>query len=344
MIVVLRLPDRVLRRAARCGSSCSATPRVAPHPRAALPRRRRRRASGVLRVPVDLRERRPGRSPDYVYWWQVVGQIALLVRDRRGGCSTRRLARAHVARPRCANSIACRPRSSATRSRAPSTTRASSSRSGSPSATRTPTRDGTPVDASGAGLAPRGDGARERRGAARCARPRPEPAGGRASSSTRPAPRRGSRSRTPASRPSSGRSSPRCRSRARASSRPATSERRRIERDLHDGAQQRLVALALELRGRAEAARRPTSTPSSSDVLADARRRAAARASASCASSRAASTRAILTEDGPRRGARVARRPDADPGADRRGPAGAAAAARSRAPPTSSPARRSRMR
>jgi signal transduction histidine kinase len=33
--------------------------------------------------------------------------------------------------------------------------------------------------------------------------------------------------------------------------------RRRIERDLHDGAQQRLVSLALQLRGRAQASRRP---------------------------------------------------------------------------------------
>ena len=40
-------------------------------------------------------------------------------------------------------------------------------------------------------------------------------------------------------------------------------QRRRIERDLHDGAQQRLVALALEL-VRAAAPRRPTWTPTSS--------------------------------------------------------------------------------
>ena len=38
------------------------------------------------------------------------------------------------------------------------------------------------------------------------------------------------------------------RNRAPGSSRPADEERRRIERDLHDGAQQRLVALALQLR------------------------------------------------------------------------------------------------
>ena len=40
----------------------------------------------------------------------------------------------------------------------------------------------------------------------------------------------------------------RCGARARGSSRPACQERRRLERNLHDGAQQRLVALSLTLR------------------------------------------------------------------------------------------------
>ena len=64
--------------------------------------------------------------------------------------------------------------------------------------------------------------------------------------------------------------------------------RRRLERDLHDGAQSRLVALALLLRtargrvGDDDEARGRCSTR---------RRRSCARASPSCASSRAASTR-----------------------------------------------------
>ena len=58
---------------------------------------------------------------------------------------------------------------------------------------------------------------------------------------------RRSRSRTRACRSSCGRASRSCGARARAWSRPASSERQRLERNLHDGAQQRLVALSLEL-------------------------------------------------------------------------------------------------
>ena len=64
--------------------------------------------------------------------------------------------------------------------------------------------------------------------------------------------------------------------------------RRRLERDLHDGAQSRLVALALLLRtarGRARRRRRARGRCSTRP------RRSCARASPSCASSRAASTR-----------------------------------------------------
>jgi signal transduction histidine kinase len=50
----------------------------------------------------------------------------------------------------------------------------------------------------------------------------------------------------------------------------ADTARRRIERDLHDGAQQRLVALALELRGSVQASPRP-----GADVLAAEMERAA---------------------------------------------------------------------
>ena len=66
------------------------------------------------------------------------------------------------------------------------------------------------------------------------------------------------RSRTSGWRPSCAPGSRSCAPRARGSSRPADEERRRLERDLHDGAQQRLVALALNLRlaGR-EARQRP---------------------------------------------------------------------------------------
>ena len=68
----------------------------------------------------------------------------------------------------------------------------------------------------------------------------------------------------------------------------ADAERRRIERDLHDGAQQRLVSVALTLRlAEAKIAPTPTGAPGSS------RRRARRRRSRSpsCASSPAASTR-----------------------------------------------------
>jgi hypothetical protein len=55
-------------------------------------------------------------------------------------------------------------------------------------------------------------------------------------------------SRRCASTPSPRRSSPRCAPHAPGSSRPADRARRDIERNLHDGAQQRLVSVALGLR------------------------------------------------------------------------------------------------
>ena len=83
-------------------------------------------------------------------------------------------------------------------------------------------------------------------------------------SSTRSARRRAWRWRTPACRPSCAPSSTRCAPRVSASSKPATPSVDALERDLHDGAQQRLlgIRLALQLvRGRlADAAPRSTSS------------------------------------------------------------------------------------
>ena len=69
---------------------------------------------------------------------------------------------------------------------------------------------------------------------------------GHASWSTRSAPPRRSRSRTSGWTPSCARRSRSCAPRARGSCEAGYEERRRLERDLHDGAQQRLVALALD--------------------------------------------------------------------------------------------------
>ena len=86
-----------------------------------------------------------------------------------------------------------------------------------------------------AGRADRGD--RPRRGAARS----------RASSSRRRPRTPSSRSRTSGCGPRTNRRRASCASRAPGSWPPRTRERRRIERDLHDGAQQRLVALRIRL-------------------------------------------------------------------------------------------------
>ena len=67
----------------------------------------------------------------------------------------------------------------------------------------------------------------------------------------------------------------------------ADAERRRIERDLHDGAQQRLVALAMTL-GRARATEDPELARTAASTRPTARPR---RRWSSCATSRAASTR-----------------------------------------------------
>ena len=79
------------------------------------------------------------------------------------------------------------------------------------------------------------------------------------------------------------------RARAPASSRPATRERRRIERDLHDGAQQHLVALAVSVQPRPPD-RRHRSRRRQGDARPD-RRATCRRRCRSCATSRTASTR-----------------------------------------------------
>ena len=68
----------------------------------------------------------------------------------------------------------------------------------------------------------------------------------------------------------------------------ADAERRRIERDLHDGAQQRLVALSLTL-GMAES-RLPPIPAAAAPLIAAGARGGPARRARSCASSPAAST------------------------------------------------------
>ena len=101
------------------------------------------------------------------------------------------------------------------------------------------------------------------------------------------APRRAWRSRTSACRPRHSRGSPRCRPRASASWRPATPSAGALERNLHDGAQQRLVALSLQLRLRGGHAWATTHPRRSSSPP---RARSWPSRSPSCASSRAGST------------------------------------------------------
>ena len=110
--------------------------------------------------------------------------------------------------------------------------------------------------------------ARTRRSRARAREPRCScttrrcSSGARLSATSSPQPHSRSRSRAFGSR--SGFSSRRCRLRACASSRPDYEERRRLERDLHDGAQQRLVSLGLQIR------RMQRSLPREASILAPA--------------------------------------------------------------------------
>ena len=122
--------------------------------------------------------------------------------------------------------------------------------------------------AAGARRRPRRHARRARRRAGRRAGPRRLARRRPRAASRRSPPRPGSRSRTSACRPSLRRGSPTCAPRARGSSSAGDAERRRLERDLHDGAQQRLVALSLQLRLLAGTAARRPGAPSSSSTTA----------------------------------------------------------------------------
>ena len=154
--------------------------------------------------------------------------------------------------------------------------------------------------------------------------------------SRRSAPRPRSRSRTSISTPSRALGSPSCRRRAQRIVAAGDAERRRLERDLHDGAQQRLVALALQLRLiQADIRRDPamaeqlvTSASGELAAVAAGAARARARHPPGGARSRPGCRARVagVAVDG------------ADGGVVRR--ARAPASSRSSSPPTSSPARR----
>ena len=103
----------------------------------------------------------------------------------------------------------------------------------------------------------------------------------------------------------------------------ADQARRRIERDLHDGAQQRLVALALQLR--AAQAEVPPRLDELRAQLGPRRHRGQPARWTSCARSPAASTRRSSPSGGLRPGAERARPPLPDPGRPRHARRGAAA-------------------
>ena len=199
---------------------------------------------------------------------------------------------------------------------------------------------------------PRPPARRAPRGRPRAHADRPRPPPGRraaarpgarspAGSAARRARRRGRRGRDRAACASScGCSSPRSSPRARGSPRPAYEERRRLERDLHDGAQQRLVTLGIVLRRlqrslprEAQIARARRSTPRS--TRSPPRSPTCARSPPACA--RRGSTQGLAAALADlARGAGV-------PVDARRGGA-TARRRRSRRPRTSSPARRSPTR
>ena len=274
---------------------------------------------------------------DDLFWWQVIGLIALPLALLGGSCS--RGSPRPRRRPRARARAACRRRAPRRARAARSTTRRSSSGSGCPSATTTSTRTGS--------VALPEDGRRAVRSRDR-ARGEPlaalvhDPALLRRARARRGG-RRGARARARERAPARRAARPArraCRSRARGIVAAGDEERRRIERDLHDGAQQRLVALALELRaaqrrlgGRRRSRAASACSPTRVDELAG-------RGRASCASSRAASIPAILTERGPRapRSRRSPRGRRCRSSSTRRRER--LPAARSRRPPTSSPARR----
>ena len=158
------------------------------------------------------------------------------------------------------------------------------------------------------------------------------------------APRCRWRSTTNGCRPRRSPSSRTCARPERASSRPATRERRRLERDLHDGAQQRLLGALLRPAARA---RRRASRAATTDAARLARR--AVRAHAGRAR-RAARPRPRHLPGDPRPRPGSARRSRRSPtrrrcrSSSRASPERALPAGASRRPPTSSSPRRSRTR
>ena len=118
----------------------------------------------------------------------------------------------------------------------------------------------------------------------------------------------------------------------------ADAERRRIERDLHDGAQQHLVALAMNLgRAKEKLRQRPRGRPRAGRPRPTRRPRTR---SPSCATSSAASTRPVLTDRGLDAALSGARRPLPGTGAPRRRrPRAADRHGRGRSPTSWSPRR-----
>ena len=140
------------------------------------------------------------------------------------------------------------------------------------------------------------------------------------SSSRSPASARRARRCSPATcatSPTASAPRPSCARRARGSSTAADAERRRIERDLHDGAQQRLVALALDLGMAREAGRRATPTRRR-ELLDEAHRGRSTQATGRAARPRPRHPPGGADRPRPRRGAVGAGRPRAGAGgADR---------------------------
>ena len=114
-------------------------------------------------------------------------------------------------------------------------------------------------------------------------------------------------------------------------------ERRRVERDLHDGAQQRLMALTMNLR---LARDKLDEDPAATGELLDEAMDELAAATAELRELARGIHPVVLTDRGLRRGARRPRRTLAGPGRDRRDAGRAPARAGRDRPPTSSSPRR----
>ena len=217
---------------------------------------------------------------------------------RRGG------RRAHRApqRPRR------RPVACATRWPTRSATARSSSSTGASRPATTSTYDGRPVELPERGLGPRGR-PRSSATASASARSSTTPSlrrRARASCAPRP-PRPRWRWRTSAWRPSCAPGSRSCRPRAPGSSRSRWSSAARLERDLHDGAQQRLVALSLQL-GLAQAPARGRARTRGGRACSTPRATSSARALEELRELARGIHPAVLTDRGLERRARGARR------------------------------------